>query len=445
LEFIPQDAGYLMYCHQTQSIIPVSAESKQLLETCPEKAPFSAYLQIYAQQCGKDETQVLSELVSFIKTLIQAGLLSVDNPIEARDWKACISQETNASRVCYLSVSHRCNLQCLYCYNAKERETGLKAGCAELTDAEICRLIESLAETSFEYLIFTGGEPLMRESLFDLASYARLQGLEVNLLTNGTLIDQHNASDISRQFESIIVSLDSVLKAEHDRLRGRGSYSQVVKGLRHLADTGKQNISLRPVITRHNIENLHMMPSVAFKEWHCSSFQPTMYLPNTLEEDDVLGLLPDITIYQRSMDHFYTALAMIPGGQAENPLESISYGGKCGMARSIISISADGNVYPCQSLHYPELTMGNIRKSDLPAILAQGASLDVIGASGLDVDVCCNCNYLMICGGGCRATAYKLYGNVRAFNELMCPYSKAEAQIKLLRYYEYRQNQLTNK
>ena len=130
-------------------------------------------------------------------------------------------------RVSWMSTN-RCNLKCAHCY----QDAG-DATAKELSTEEAHALIDGIARAGFKVMIFSGGEPLMREDIFDLVSYARDAGLAPVFGTNATLI----TPDIAKRLKAagaraMGISLDSLDPAEHDAFRGvEGAYAATLAGL----------------------------------------------------------------------------------------------------------------------------------------------------------------------------------------------------------------------
>ena len=124
--------------------------------------------------------------------------------------------------------TNRCNLKCAHCY----QDAG-DATAKELTTEEAHALIDGIARAGFKVMIFSGGEPLMREDIFDLVSYARDSGLAPVFGTNATLI----TPDIAKKLKvagarAMGISLDSLDPAEHDAFRGvEGAYAATMAGI----------------------------------------------------------------------------------------------------------------------------------------------------------------------------------------------------------------------
>src|SRR6476659_556740 len=90
------------------------------------------------------------------------------------------------------NLTRTCNLKCVHCYTASEA----KKYAGELTTGEAKLVLDDLAAFKVPAVLFSGGEPLVRPDVLELAAYARLRGLHVVLSTNGTLIDRDVAQKL---------------------------------------------------------------------------------------------------------------------------------------------------------------------------------------------------------------------------------------------------------
>jgi radical SAM protein with 4Fe4S-binding SPASM domain len=150
------------------------------------------------------------------------------------------------------NLTRRCNLSCMHCYADSHDE----AYTGELTTKEGKALLDDLAEFGVPTVLFSGGEPLTRPDLFDLAAHARDNGLRCVLSTNGTLITPEAARSIERcGFSYVGVSLDGVGPV-HDKVRGKkGAYDAALAGLRLCRELGTR-VGLRFTVHKRNLDQL---------------------------------------------------------------------------------------------------------------------------------------------------------------------------------------------
>src|SRR3990170_7055178 len=150
------------------------------------------------------------------------------------------------------NITRRCNLFCLHCYmDSHDREYP-----GELSTDEGRRLLDGLAAFGVPTVIFSGGEPLERPDLFELAAHARDRGLRCVLSTNGTLITHEAAGRIrDAGFAYVGISLDGI-GPTHDKMRGKlGAYDESLAGLRRCRDLGVR-VGLRFTVHRKNVDQL---------------------------------------------------------------------------------------------------------------------------------------------------------------------------------------------
>lgn len=146
------------------------------------------------------------------------------------------------------NCTRTCNLQCRHCYANSES----KRYEGELTTEEALAFIDDLAAFNVPVILFTGGEPLMREDLFTLTAYAREKGIRATLSTNGTLITPEMARTIKDHGIGYVgISIDGD-PAVNDAFRGvEGAYSRALAGIRNCRAVG-QRVGLRFTINRSN-------------------------------------------------------------------------------------------------------------------------------------------------------------------------------------------------
>ncbi|MFC6753447.1 TIGR04347 family pseudo-SAM/SPASM protein [Halorubrum tibetense] len=166
--------------------------------------------------------------------------------------KPQITEERQRRPVVVWNTTKRCNLYCEHCYAAANA-----AGAPnELSTAEGKALIDDLADYGAPVLLFSGGEPMVREDLSELVSYAADSGIRPVLSTNGTLLTRERARELKEAgLKYAGVSVDG-LPERNDRIRGQeGAFDAAVRGIEACLDVGLKT-GLRYTITDHNVEDL---------------------------------------------------------------------------------------------------------------------------------------------------------------------------------------------
>lgn len=172
--------------------------------------------------------------------------------------KPQITEEKQYRPVVVWNLTRQCNLYCAHCYASADREPAP----GELTTAEGKALLEDLAAYDVPVVLFSGGEPMIRDDLTELVAYASDLGLRPVLSTNGTLITPEKASalrDAGLQYAGI--SVDG-MPERNDSFRGQeGAFDAAVRGIEACLDAGLKT-GLRYTITQHNVDDLEDVVSL---------------------------------------------------------------------------------------------------------------------------------------------------------------------------------------
>jgi heme d1 biosynthesis radical SAM protein NirJ len=159
-----------------------------------------------------------------------------------------IARRAPAGPVVIWNLVRRCNLTCQHCYSISCD----KDFPGELTTEQACRVMDDLKGFGVPVLILSGGEPLLRPDIFELAQRAKAMGFYVGLSTNGTLIEAGNVDRIANAgFDYVGISLDG-MEATHDRFRRKaGAYRAALNGLRLCRQAGIK-VGVRFTLTEGN-------------------------------------------------------------------------------------------------------------------------------------------------------------------------------------------------
>ena len=163
-----------------------------------------------------------------------------------------ITEQRQRRPVVVWNCTKQCNLECAHCYAAADCETAP----GELSTAEGKRLLEDLAAYDVPVVLFSGGEPLVRDDLTELVAYATDVGLRPVLSTNGTLLTTDRVRALQEAGLAYAgVSVDG-LAERNDRFRGQeGAFDAAVSGIETCLDVGLKT-GLRYTITQDNREDL---------------------------------------------------------------------------------------------------------------------------------------------------------------------------------------------
>jgi MoaA/NifB/PqqE/SkfB family radical SAM enzyme len=163
--------------------------------------------------------------------------------------------------VVFWNLTDRCNLSCTHCYSSSG--PGCGSG-GELTTSEAFAFIDDLAASEVPLIIFTGGEPLIRPDIWELAEYSRENGIRTALSTNGTLITDEVGKKIRRSGIGYAgISLDGATAATHDRFRNTpGAFDQAVAAFACCRKEGVR-CGVRVTLTKENQNELGALVDLA--------------------------------------------------------------------------------------------------------------------------------------------------------------------------------------
>ncbi|MBI3393255.1 MAG: radical SAM protein [Nitrospirae bacterium] len=327
------------------------------------------------------------------------------------------------------NTTRTCNLRCVHCYSNSEE----KKYEGELTTEEAKALINDLGDFRIPALLFSGGEPLVRKDIFELAAYAReKKGVHVVFSTNGTLITE----EVARRMRAIRVSYVGIsldgMEDVNDRFRGvEGAFARAMRGFRNCVAVG-QKVGLRLTLTRQTFNDLHRI--FDFIEAEKVNRACFYHLVPSGRGHGVVDLSPaesrqamDV-ILDRTMDFHrrnvsaeiltvdnhcdgpYMYLKMKAAGdpRAEEVYEMLKWNGG-GLYSSGVGfgcIDFLGNVHPDQFwMHY---TFGNVRERKFSEIWMDTADPLMAGLKDRRKRIkgrCAGCRFLDLCGGALRVRA----------------------------------------
>ncbi|MGE4343278.1 MAG: GeoRSP system radical SAM/SPASM protein [Geoalkalibacter sp.] len=308
------------------------------------------------------------------------------------------------------SLSFRCNFVCAHCYSRNDL-------CEELSTADNRRIVDVLAEKQIPFVNFGGGEPLLREDLFEITRYATDRGLRVSMNSNGWHINEETAAKISRAgFVSVGISIDSHEPTGHDDFRCQpGSFDRAVRALDLLRAAGVKP-TMSSVISRINFEHFRDLIELAraygvsqlfLHNFKCSGkgfenredldLSPAQWREFYQQALVVKNQTKDIAL---SFDD--PVIASLPQYQGK-PLVK---GSSCG--KLSLHLRPDGNLTPCGFI---PLVLGNILRDDFDAVWHGSPILQKMRnkqAKGK----CQGCDAFADCLGGCTARALAVTGDL---------------------------------
>jgi heme b synthase len=335
-------------------------------------------------------------------------------------------------RLIFWETTAGCNLRCIHCRRIDVADELVPE---DLTTAEAKQLVDQIVAFCNPILVLSGGEPLIRPDIFEIAEYAVAKGLRVALATNGTLIDEPMAQRIvDAGIRRVAVSLDGATAETHDTFRALpGSFAQALDGIRHLRALG-MSVQVNTTVARHNIDELPQILDLALSleadALHIFLLVPVgcgveiadeqMISPQQYEEvlnwfydRDQEGLLE---LKATCAPHYFRIVRQRTAAekrqappsqkrQRASDLYAMTKG--CLAGTGVCFISHKGEVFPCG---YLPLSAGSVREQPLQEIWEGANVFRELRDPELLQGKCGRCQFQRVCGG-CRARAYGTTGN----------------------------------
>jgi AdoMet-dependent heme synthase len=333
-------------------------------------------------------------------------------------------------RLVFWELTTGCNLRCVHC---RASATELMSP-EDLDYSEACAVIDQIAEYAPLILVLSGGEPLWRADVFDLAAHARAKNLRVALATNGTLIKRGVAERIrDTGIARVSISLDGADAATHDGFRGhQGAFDAAVAGLRHLKTAGVST-QINTTISHRNAHQLPEILKLAL-ELGVDAFHLFLLVPvgcglTIAEQESVQGEEAERILnwfYDRSLDSGielkatcapqYYRIARQRRADARRQGDTVAElptHGMNAMTRGCLAgsgvcfISHKGEVFPCG---YLPVAAGDLRQQTFREIWTSAPVFETLRDTGNLEGKCGYCEFRNVCLG-CRARAYGTTGN----------------------------------
>jgi radical SAM protein with 4Fe4S-binding SPASM domain len=204
-------------------------------------------------------------------------------------------------RLIFWEVTKGCNLRCIHC---RATATELSSP-TDLPTKKALEIIDQIVEVSNPILVLSGGEPLYRSDIFQLACYARDKGLRVALATNGTLVTREVARMIADSgIKRVSISLDGADATTHDSFRGiPGAFEAALYGFRNLKEVG-MSVQINTTVARHNAHQLPQVMELA-KSVGADALHTFLLVPVGCGVDIAADQMVPPDEYERMLNWFY--------------------------------------------------------------------------------------------------------------------------------------------
>lgn len=348
-------------------------------------------------------------------------------------------QKRAALRLVAWEITRNCNLSCAHCRAAATM--GPYEG--EL-DTETClSLLDQIQEVGDPIIILTGGEPLLRPDIFEIARYGTDKGLRMVMAPNGTLLTKDIAKKlVEAGIQRISISLDGSTKTSHDRFRGvEGAYEGALRGIQHAKDAGIE-FQINTTITQTNLHEIQDIQNLAVSLGAVAHH--IFLLVPTGRGKYIVDQAIDAEAYEETLNWFYDQRGKTPlqlkatcaphyyrilRQRAKEDGEKVSFQtyGLDAVTRGCLGgigfcfISHQGIVQPCGFLN---LNCGDVKQTPFKDIWYRSEVFLKLRDYDALTGKCGLCEYQKVCGG-CRARAYEATGDYMA-EEPLCSYNPSQ-------------------
>lgn len=345
-----------------------------------------------------------------------------------------------------VEVTQRCNNNCMYCYNVWKCKSDYPNG--EGTTEQIKEIITRIKKETFAELIsLSGGEPMMRDDITDIARYLTEMRLYQNLITNGTLLTKDKIEELVDSKVSLFeITLLSSKQELHNKLTRNDSFDKVIDSIVNIKECGGK-VAMAFVATKLNIENVKETVELAIAMdvdgIMFNRFNPggeglkyiDVLLPSINELENALETLDNIA---EEYGIFISSQIPIPPCLIDMNKYSHVHHVFCpsGEKGSYYTVDSIGNVRVCN--HTPTI-LGNIFTQSLREILK---SDELRRFQQVLPEFCQKCKYAKKCNGCCKASAEVCYGSIEALDPFVkrnLQYCKIEGPPAPSHFVDYKQ------
>ncbi|WBW95820.1 radical SAM/SPASM domain-containing protein [Oceanirhabdus sp. W0125-5] len=333
------------------------------------------------------------QLAEIFQVLIEEGMIKSSND---SDFEVKIKEVE-------FKLTNKCNLKCLHCMASSHIDI---EDCLTIDEMKI--IADKISETETENLLLTGGEPLIRKDIKVLLPYIREKfNGNINMITNGTLIDKDMANLLKECVNAVSISIDGFDKESTEFVRGKGVYDKIVQAITYLKEAGfkRENIILTMTCTYQNMNHEDEFYNLCDKLDVVGNVRQLTAAGRALENHDNIGLKNYISDFS----------------SIEEDLETIREELECKIickAGTIkFTIDEMGDLYPCLVLGNNEYKFGNLLNQDLSDIFSSEKYREFIDnkvrKSIVDnIPKCKDCNVRYFCMDSCLGVSNSYYNNL---------------------------------
>ena len=351
--------------------------------------------------------------------------------------------KANTIRLVAWETTRRCNLACKHCRAVAEDHPYEN----ELDTKASFKLLDQIKEVGDPIIILTGGEPMLRDDIYDIAEYGTRLGLRMVMAPNGTLLTPESTKKLKASgIQRISISLDGSTPESHDDFRGvPGAFEKAIQGIEYAKSAGLE-FQINTTITKTNLDQIPSILALAEKlgaaAHHIFLLVPTgrgKYIADSeidaQEYEQTLNWFYDqrdktpLQLKATCAPHYYRILRQRAHEDGKkvtfetHGLDAVTRG--CLAGTGFCFISHVGKVQTCGFL---DVECGDITRQTFKDVWENSPVFNNLRQAGSLEGKCGRCEFQKVCGG-CRARAYEATGNYLA-EEPLCAYQPASTTAK---------------
>jgi radical SAM protein with 4Fe4S-binding SPASM domain len=319
-------------------------------------------------------------------------------------------------RIVGWEITNQCNLSCIHCFTASGKRPH-----DEMDTGECRRVIDSMAVLGVGTIGWTGGEPLLREDLEELAGYARDRGIASNITTNAVLLDERRAQGLlDAGMRAVQISLDGSTPERNRRIRGSSDeeFHQILRAIR-LCKSLNLRVHLATLISLETLEDARGMVALGKREGvdaiRFCGFAPvgrgkSSRIRSRLELSQSLG---ELGAFIREMQDDNEIVMTFDVSFGPVPPDFAFH--TCTAGVETFYLKGNGDVYPCTALIDPRFRVGNVREKSLEEIWAMPEMRAHALLPREEIQGACRtCDNFAYCRGACRGATLAHTGDLLA-------------------------------
>ena len=363
------------------------------------------------QQISRETGEPVEEIAEGFDELVQ--YFEGEGILEWTDEPSYILPIHNRHRPFSITIdlTSACNLACPYC--------SADAGAAspdELSLDDIIPFVEQAKKLKPSPIAMNGGEPLLKKDmvLYMLRELSPVKEIALTIFTNGTLIDRDYAQQLYDAGMRIArVSVDGHTEELHDKTRGKGNFKKTMQGIKYLRELGI-HVDAIAVISTINYPYIQEIKQFFHHNADSSSIVPVAPYGRAFGSDLLMSPEREFEVKMSS-------------SRTKKIQVNVSPRNRCNVGETIY-IAANGDIFPCFYMQFPEFKVGNLRENSLSEIYENDMLQQLMNLTVEDIEGCRECKIRYYCGGACRGMAYKGYHSVYCPDPHNCDPNKILAE-----------------